>query len=152
MIRTYLHYESFRINEEKQKMSDFLSKPTESELEILQVLWQSGPSTVRFVHERLSEQSEREVGYTTTLKLMQIMVDKGLATRNTDNRVHIYEAAVSESATQQQLLDKFVESAFRGSAVKMVMQALGHHQASAKELEEIKALIESLENKRQQPE
>lgn len=128
-------------------MSDFLFKPTETELEILQVLWQNGPSTVRFVHEQLSEQPKRDVGYTTTLKLMQIMVDKGLAKRNTDNRVHIYEAAVGESTAQQQLLDKFVESTFRGSAVKMVMQALGHHQASQEELDEIKALIEALENR-----
>ncbi len=121
------------------------SKPTDAELEILQVLWENGPSTVRFVNEKLNE--KREVGYTTTLKLMQIMADKkGLATRNTESRTHIYEAAVSEADAQKQLLKKFVDSTFRGSAMKLVMQALGNHNASAKELEEIKALIQKMED------
>ncbi|MCB0559332.1 MAG: BlaI/MecI/CopY family transcriptional regulator [Lewinellaceae bacterium] len=121
-----------------------IPKPTESELEILHILWEHGPSSVRFVNERLNE--EREVGYTTTLKLMQIMADKGLAVRNTDNRTHIYEAAVSEADTQKRLLQKFVSTAFRGSAMKLVMQALGNHEASPEELDEIKALIEKMES------
>lgn len=120
-----------------------IPKPTEAELEILQVLWAYGPSPVRFVNDKLNEQ--REIGYTTTLKLMQIMVDKGLAIRNTDQRSHIYEAATSEEATKTRLLDQFVDAAFNGSAMKMVMQALGQHQASQKELDEIKALIERIE-------
>jgi BlaI family penicillinase repressor len=124
-----------------------IPKPTEAELEILQVLWQYGPSPVRFVNDKLNEQ--REVGYTTTLKLMQIMVDKGLAIRNTDQRSHIYEAATSEEATKTRLLDQFVDAAFNGSAMKMVMQALGQHQASQKELDEIKALIERIEREGQ---
>jgi len=124
-----------------------IPKPTEAELEILQVLWQYGPSPVRFVNDKLNEQ--REVGYTTTLKLMQIMVDKGLAIRNTDQRSHIYEAAAGEEATKTRLLDQFVDAAFNGSAMKMVMQALGQHQASQKELDEIKALIERIEREGQ---
>ena len=119
-------------------------RPTESELEILQVLWQHGPSPVRFVNDELNKQ--REVGYTTTLKLMQIMVDKGLAARNTDSRTHIYSAAVSEADTQQHLLNRFVDRTFRGSAMKLVMQALGSHKASEEELDEIKALIKQMED------
>ncbi len=122
-----------------------IPKPTEAELEILQVLWENGPSSVRFVNERLNE--EREVGYTTTLKLMQIMVEKGLASRNTERRTHVYKAEVAESDTQRRLLEKFLDTAFRGSATKLVMQALGQHEASREELEEIKALIEELEQK-----
>ena len=119
-------------------------QPTESELEILQILWGEGPSSVRFVNERLNER--REVGYTTTLKLMQIMVDKGLAGRNTDSRTHIYSAAVDERDTQQQLLSKFMDKTFRGSAANLVMQALGNHKATPDELDEIKALIKKLES------
>ncbi|MBK8705170.1 MAG: BlaI/MecI/CopY family transcriptional regulator [Saprospiraceae bacterium] len=124
-------------------MNDQIPKPTEAELEILQVLWQYGPSTVRFINDKLSEQ--REVGYTTTLKLMQIMVEKGILVRNTDSKIHVYRAVVGESDTQQQLLDKFVESTFRGAAMKMVMQALGNHKTSPAELDEIKALIDKIE-------
>lgn len=119
-------------------------KPTETELEILQVLWQKGPSSVREVHDALG--SNREVGYTTTLKLMQIMAEKGLVCRNTDARSHIYEAALSEESVQQQLLDKFVHTAFRGSAMNLVMQALGQHQADAEELARIKELIRQIED------
>lgn len=121
-------------------------KPTESELEILQILWQRGPSSVRSVNEKLNEQ--REVGYTTTLKIMQIMLDKGLVNRNTSTRTHIYEAAVSESDTQKHLMDRFLETTFKGSAGKMIMQALGNHKASSKELEEIKKLIQKIEKEK----
>lgn len=120
-------------------------KPTESELEILQILWQEGPSSVRTVNEQLNE--AREVGYTTTLKIMQIMADKGLVTRNTESRTHIYAAAVEEAEAQKNLLEKFVDTTFRGSAMSLVMQALGNHNASEEELDEIKALIKKLENK-----
>ncbi|WP_282778957.1 BlaI/MecI/CopY family transcriptional regulator [Phaeodactylibacter xiamenensis] len=120
-------------------------RPTESELEILQVLWEHGPSTVRFVNDQLNE--DREVGYTTTLKLMQIMAEKGLADRDTSQRTHIYSPAVTEAETQQNLLTQFVDRTFKGSAMKLVMQALGNHNASEAELDEIKALIEEIETK-----
>ena len=128
-------------------MSKKTVRPTESELEILQVLWHNGPSSVRQVNDILNE--EREVGYTTTLKIMQIMLDKGLVTRNTDSRTHIYHAGVSESDVQNQLLNKFVQTTFRGSASRLVLQLLGNHEASAKELDQIKSLIEQLEKDQQ---
>ncbi len=118
-------------------------KPTESELEILQVLWTLGKASVRQVNDELSK--VRDIGYTTTLKLLQIMFDKKLVSRTEEGRYHVYEAAVSEQATQQLLVDKFVDTAFRGSAMKLVMQALGNHQASQEELDEIKKLIASME-------
>lgn len=120
-------------------------KPTEGELEILQILWENGPASVRQVNDKLNEQ--REVGYTTTLKIMQIMADKGLVNRNTESRTHIYASAISEEDTQKRLLQKFVDATFRGSAMKMVMQALGNHKASDEELKEIKALIDRIEKK-----
>ena len=119
-------------------------KPTESELEVLQILWHEGSCPVRRVNEILNEQ--REVGYTTTLKIMQIMTEKGLVVRNTDSRTHIYDSGVFEADVQNQLLNNFVQSAFRGSASRLVMQLLGNHNASETELHEIKALIEKLEN------
>ncbi|MDI9864314.1 BlaI/MecI/CopY family transcriptional regulator [Flectobacillus longus] len=118
-------------------------KPTESELEILQVLWALGQATVRQVNDELNK--KREIGYTTTLKLMQIMFEKKLVTRTDEGRYHLYQSAVSEDETQQQLLDIFVDTAFKGSAMKLVMQALGNHQTSAEELDEIKKLIAQLE-------
>jgi predicted transcriptional regulator len=119
-------------------------KPTEAELEILQVLWETGPASVRTVNEKLAER--KEVGYTTTLKLMQIMLEKGLLERNIDERTHIYFPASSREETQKNLLGNFVNSVFKGSASSLVMQALGNHKASKAELEEIKALIEKIEN------
>jgi len=121
-------------------------KPTESELEILQILWQEESSSVRRVNEIMN--LHREVGYTTTLKIMQIMLEKGLVVRNTDTRTHIYQAGVFETEIQNQLLNNFVHAAFRGSASRLVMQLLGNHNASEAELHEIKALIEKLENDR----
>lgn len=118
-------------------------KPTESELEILQILWALGKATVRQVNDELSK--TREVGYTTTLKLMQIMFEKKLVSRTDEGRYHVYEAAVGEEPTQHMLLDKFIDSTFRGSATRMVMQALGNQQVSKEELEEIKKLINSIE-------
>ncbi|MDX2278276.1 MAG: BlaI/MecI/CopY family transcriptional regulator [Saprospiraceae bacterium] len=118
-------------------------KPTDSELEILQLLWELGPSTVRAVNERLNER--RDVGYTTTLKLLQIMFEKGIVTRLEEGRTHTYTAAITETDTQTVLLQEFVDQTFRGSAMKMVMQALGNHDASTEELDEIKALIAQME-------
>ncbi len=121
-------------------------KPTDAELQILHVLWELGPSTVRTVNDRLNTQ--REVGYTTTLKIMQIMhAEKGLLNRQEDGRTHIYAAAVTREETQASLLQQFVDNTFRGSAMQLVMQALGNHDASTAELDEIKALIAQLEQK-----
>ncbi|GAB4056299.1 BlaI/MecI/CopY family transcriptional regulator [Spirosoma litoris] len=117
-------------------------KPTDSELEILHVLWTNGPSTVRQVHDTLSQ--SRDLGYTTALKLMQIMYEKGLLSREEDGRSHTYTAAVSEEDTQRNLVDRFVETAFRGSASKLVMQILGQHKTSREELDEIKNLLSDL--------
>ncbi|MBK0403165.1 BlaI/MecI/CopY family transcriptional regulator [Adhaeribacter sp. BT258] len=117
-------------------------KPTESELEILQVLWQHGPNTVRFVNDELSK--SKETGYTTTLKLMQIMHEKGMVNRDESGRSHIYSAAITETATQKQLLDRFLDTAFRGSALKLVMQALGNKKTSQQDLNEIRNLLDNL--------
>ncbi len=133
-----LAYENIRT------MSKKTYTPTESELQILQVLWDKGAASVRQVNEILSQQ--KEVGYTTTLKLMQIMTDKGLVTRDTSSRTHIYSAAIEQEATQGKLLKSFLKNAFQGSAKALVMQALGNHDASKAELQEIKELIEKLEN------
>ena len=118
------------------------NKPTESELEILQILWEHGPNTVRFVNDELSK--TKETGYTTTLKLMQIMHEKGMVHRDEAARSHIYRAAITESATQKQLLDRFLDTAFRGSALKLVMQALGNRKTSAQDLNEIRNLLDTL--------
>jgi len=118
-------------------------KATDAELEILQVLWTYGPSTVRFVNDKLK--SERNVGYTTTLKVMQIMTEKGMLDRYKDSRSHIYTTAVEERETKNHLIDKFVSTLFGGSASGMVLQALGNQKCSSKELEEIKKLIETIE-------
>ncbi len=122
-------------------------KPTESELEILQILWEKGASSVRDVNDKLNEKKagEKGVSYTGTLKLMQIMTEKDLLERNTEQRSHIYIPKVKETEIQKDLLDKFVDATFRGSAMKMVMQALGNHEASKEELDEIKALIYKIE-------
>jgi len=125
-----------------------LPQPTEAELRILQVLWEAGPSTVRFVNEQLNEQQEKEIKYTTTLKLMQIMTEKKLLSRNTETRTHVYLAEAVQDDTQKALLKKFVDATFQGSATNLVMQALGNHQTSQEELDEIKALIEKIEEKR----
>lgn len=117
--------------------------PTDSELEILQLLWEHGESSVRFINEKLNH--KREVGYTTTLKIMQIMNDKGLVKRNTGQKIHLYKAALQENKAKTTMVNEFITNAFNGSAKELVMHALGHHKATANELEEIKALIQSLE-------
>lgn len=125
-------------------MSKKLNKPTDAELEILDVIWDFGPSTVKFVNETLGAQ--KEVGYTTTLKLMQIMADKGLLTREKEGRSHIYHAALSEGEVREMLLDKFLKTAFGGSAKKLVMQILGNEKTSRKEIDEIQAYLKTLQN------
>jgi predicted transcriptional regulator len=122
-----------------------ITEPTRSELEILQVLWANGPSTVRFVNDKLNEQ-KREVNYTSTLKLMQIMVEKGILKRDESNMKHVYEPAEEEQKTKNMLLDKFVDSMFQGSASSLMMQLLGNKKTSKKELEKIRQLIENYNN------
>ena len=119
-------------------------KPTESELEILQVLWEKGIASVREVHEELSK--SKEAGYTTTLKLMQIMHEKGLVKRDDSVKTHIYQPAVSREKTQKHLLGKMINTLFGGSTTQLVMQALGNHKASTEELEEIQKMIDNLKN------
>ncbi|MFC1852608.1 BlaI/MecI/CopY family transcriptional regulator [candidate division CSSED10-310 bacterium] len=118
-------------------------KPTAAELEILQILWKYGPSTVRFVNEKLNER--KVVGYTTTLKIMQLMNEKHFLERETSQRSHIYCPLVKEKETQGVLLDRFLETAFGGSALKLVMQILGHHRTSKAEIAQIKDFLKSLE-------
>ena len=119
-------------------------RPTDAELQILQVLWQHGPSTVRDVHERLN----LATGYTTTLKLMQIMHEKGILDRMQDGRQHIYRPLLKEEETQQALLDRFMDTTFRGSAMKLVMQALGNRATSQEELQQIRTLLDQLEKRK----
>ncbi|HUS86980.1 MAG TPA: BlaI/MecI/CopY family transcriptional regulator [Bacteroidales bacterium] len=119
------------------------SKPTEAELEILQVLWKDGPSTVRAVNEQLNKM--KKVGYTTTLKILQIMTEKHLVERDEKNRTHIYRASVGQKETLGLLLDKFLNKTFDGSASRMMMHLLGNHKASAEEIEEIRKLLENIE-------
>jgi BlaI family penicillinase repressor len=121
-----------------------LPEPTRSELEILQVLWQHGPSTVRFVNDHLNEQ-KREVQYTSTLKLMQIMADKGLLTRDESQMKHVYSAAEEESKTKEFLLERFVNTMYNGSASSLMMQLLGNKKTSKKEIAAIKELLKKLD-------
>ena len=123
-------------------MSTKAIKPTESELEILQVLWEKDKASVREVHEELLK--TKEAGYTTTLKLMQIMFEKGLVSRDDSFKTHIYRPSVSKEKTQQHLLGKMINTLFGGSSTELVLQALGNHKASASELEEIQRLLNNL--------
>lgn len=113
-------------------------KPTDAELAILRVLWTRGPSTVRQIAEVLG----RETGYTTVLKLLQIMTDKRLVRRDESERTHVYEAAYSEDSTQRQLVSDLLDRAFGGSAAKLVLQALATRKASPRELAEIRKLLD----------
>ena len=120
-------------------------KPTESEMEILQVLWELGSATVREVHDILSE--TKDSGYTTTLKLMQIMNEKALLNRNDDAKSHVYTAAVKKESIQKQVVSKMINGLFKGSSAKLVMHALGNHRASREEIVEIKKYLDEMENK-----
>jgi BlaI family transcriptional regulator, penicillinase repressor len=122
-------------------------KPTEAELTILHVLWTNGAQSVRFVNDILNREGDTERGYTSTLKTMQVMHDKGLLTRDDSARSHVYTAALPQQETQRNLVNHFVSSAFKGSAMQLVMQALGSHAATDDELAEIKSLIEQMEKK-----
>jgi BlaI family penicillinase repressor len=118
-------------------------RPTDAELEILRVLWDLGPSTVRDVHEVLVK--TKPTGYTTVLKLMQIMAEKGIVRRNEDQRAHVYEARLPQEQTQQQLVGDLLDRAFGGSATEMVMQALSAKRAKPGDLAKIRQLLDEFE-------
>ena len=121
------------------------SRPTDRELTILRILWDNGPSTVREVNEAMNE--DQDTGYTTTLKLMQIMIDKGLLRRDDSRFKHIYKPAMTEEKTQKLLVGELLETAFSGSAEKLVMRALSAKKVSAKELEKIRKILDEFEGK-----
>jgi BlaI family penicillinase repressor len=118
-------------------------RPTEKELEILQILWRKGPVSVKDVHEEMG--GDEQNGYTTILKLLQIMHEKGLATRQKSGKLHLYKAVASQELTRQFMLDKMIHTVFQGSAMQMVLSALGNQTSSKEELMEIKRYLEQLE-------
>jgi BlaI family penicillinase repressor len=120
-------------------------KPTESELEILQLLWEHGPLTVRTLNDQLNKQ--RRVGYTTSLKMMQIMTEKGMLTRDTSYRSHVYAPALQPASVQSNVLDHILKTVFMGDRSKLVLQALGSQNISPEELTELKAFIQKMEEK-----
>lgn len=120
-----------------------LPEPTKAELEILQVLWEFGPATVRFVNDKLNE--NREVNYTSTLKQMQILTEKRILKRDESQMKHIYIPVEAEEKTKVQLLDRFVNTLYKGSASQLMMQLLGNEKTSKAEIEEIKRLLDNME-------
>ena len=132
----YIYYEILRTT---------MLKPSDSELEIMQILWQKGPLTVREVNDFLNR--ERRVGYTTTLKIMQIMTEKKMLSRDTGQRSHVYSPTLEPEAVQHNILDHVIRTAFRGNPTKLVLSALGNTTTSPEEMKEIKALIEEMEKK-----
>lgn len=120
-------------------------KPTDSELEILQVLWDLKRATVREVNDALSKNKEKDVGYTTTLKLMQIMHEKGMVERDVSSRTHVYRALISQKDTQVNLVSKIIDTVFNGSPAQLVMQALHSKKSSPKEIELIKKYLEEMQ-------
>ena len=119
-------------------------KPTAGELDILQILWQNnGEMTVKEINEEINK--VKETGYTTTLKLMQIMYEKGLLTREQNGRSHLYRASIKEDDTKSSLLKNFIDSTFNGSAASLVMQALGNHKTTKEELEMIREYLDNIE-------
>ena len=120
-----------------------IPQPTDRELTILRILWDKGPSTVRQVNEAMNE--ERATGYTTTLKLMQIMTEKGLLIRDDSQFKHIYKPAIDEEGTQRQLVGDLLERAFSGSAEKLVMRALSAKKVSAEELSKIRKMVDEMQ-------
>ena len=121
-------------------------KPTDSELEILQVLWEHGPLTVRTLNNKLNER--RKVGYTTSLKMMQIMTEKGLLIRDTSQRSHVYSPAAGPDYVQSNIVDHILKTVFMGDRSKLVLQALGNQSISREELSELKAMIQKMEDNR----
>ncbi len=124
-------------------MTKIQVKPTEKELEILQILWNRGPVAVKDVHEAMG--GETANGYTTILKLMQIMHEKGLVTRQKSGKLHLYKAVPTQENTRQQMVDKMIHTVFEGSAMQLVMSALGNNKSSKEELQQIKEYLQKLE-------
>ncbi|MEM1358979.1 MAG: BlaI/MecI/CopY family transcriptional regulator [Bacteroidota bacterium] len=120
-------------------------QPTASELDVLQLLWERGPLPVKEVHQALSQ--ERDIVYTTVLKTMQVMMERGFLTRESQGRKHIYAASIAQEDTQNSLLDTFMNRTFGGSAKALAMRALGNYKTSKEDIDELKALINKLENK-----
>jgi BlaI family transcriptional regulator, penicillinase repressor len=129
-------------------MKSSLPQPTRAELALLRVLWKRGPCTVRQVHEILRETQDKDTVYTTVLKLLQNMVEKGLVRRDESERTHVYEAAINEQKTQRELVRDLVDRAFGGSTASLVVQALSMKRASPEELEEIRTLLEKNEGEK----
>jgi BlaI family penicillinase repressor len=127
-----------------KKDTDKVMMPTKTEMDVLQVLWKHGPSTVRFVHDKLNEQKEI-VQYTSTLKLMQLMKEKGMLDRDETNMKHIYSAAVEEDKIKGNLLGRFVDSMFDGSASGLMLALLDNDKTSAEELQKIKELVSKMD-------
>jgi len=122
-------------------------KPTDAELGILKILWEKGPCTVREVHDALNKM--RKTGYTTALKLLQIMTEKGLVQRDESQRAHVYEAHIDQTDTQRRLVDELMDQVFGGSAMHLVMQALSSRKTSAEELDQIRKLLDDCEGSTQ---
>lgn len=128
------------------------NKPTQRELAILRILWRLGPSTVRQVHEALNQQEgAKKVGYTTTLKFMQLMHEKHFLSREMDGVSHIYTPTISEADNVKEILGKMVETTFKGSTMKLVMQLLGNRKTSKAELKEIRNFLDDLEKESDDP-
>lgn len=131
---------------EKNRSMSKMNKPTQREMAILRILWKLGPATVRQVHEELNRQKEsKKVGYTTALKFMQVMHEKGLLDRKLDGVSHTYTPTISEQENADQVLHNLLETAFKGSSSRLVMQLLGKHQTSKDELREIRDFLDQLE-------
>jgi len=136
---SYICYEKFR------NMINKRINPTDAELEILQILWDLNEARVKEVHDQIN--LKKNVGYTTVLKLMQIMFEKGILERKQDGKSHIYKPVVQKEETQEKILDKVLNSVYKGSAYNLVMSALGNYKATDSELEKIKNLIQQQQNK-----
>ena len=121
-------------------------EPTRAQLEILQVLWKYGPSTVRFVNDQLNQQQNQSLSYTSTLKLMQIMHEKGLVHRDESNMTHVYSALLEEGKTKSIVLKKFVDSVYEGSVKKLMLELLGNEKMNEKDLDSIKEMLNRLED------
>ena len=119
-------------------------KPTETEIEVLSILWDGGPQTVRQIHEIMSV--EKDVRYTTTLKIMQLMYEKGMLSRVKDGKTHIYKAVLSQKSAQSNMINRMLNTVFKGDSTQLAMQALGNSNPSKEELEEIRKYLDKLEN------
>jgi len=130
------------------KMAKYAKQPTDTELSILRILWDSGPATVRAVHESFARERDTDIVYTTVLKLMQLMYQKGLVTRDESSRSHVYSARVTEGDIQDRFVENVLERAFGGSAGKLVMNALSRKRASVEDIRQIRELLDRLERDR----